>query len=75
MDEGEFGSKLAQLLEEGREIGQMRALAPAASIEDKTKEWIFKAFALGRDVGADGVNITGGMPWNLSVTFTFTPKK
>src|SRR5262249_1568764 len=75
MEEAEFGQKLAALLEEGREIGQMRAIAPTASIADKETEWIHKAFALARDVGADSVTITGGMPWNLSVSITFGPKK
>lgn len=75
MEEAEFGKKLSQLLEEGREIGQMRAIAPAASIEEKVTEWIHKAFALARDVNADSVSIIGSMPWGLSVNITFNQTK
>jgi len=74
--EGRFATDFAALLGEGRTIYEAQRDATMGpftdSMEEKIRDWIQRAQTLARSVRADSVQITGGFPWGLSVSITFS---
>ena len=59
-------------MEEAHQLEQQKGIAAAGGLQGKIKEWVQKALALAKDVGAERVSITGTMPFGLSVTVNFS---